>query len=169
MLQTNFKAMIYWFNSMRRPVRVLLCVIALIFIHVVICFYSLFVRLHTLACLGNSEAMYLLGRDYMTYWPKIVFYSDQQKGYDLLIRSAQKGNEHAIKKLVSMWRVLDKRQVVFWLKYGIGFDRPWCAEELSRAYEFGLYGLERNPVKASEYRILGDRLRAEGKGDRWDH
>ena len=113
--------------------------------------------------------MYNLGNDYLSYKPDIVFFSNRQKGYDLIIKSAKKGNVHAIKHLVDMWQILDQPQTAYWLKYGVGYDQPWCAEELSRAYEFGLYGLKRDPAKRAEYQAIGDRLRAEGKGDKWDH
>ena len=169
MADQNRNMIVSWCKCLARMPRILVCVIVIIAAYAFICWCSLFVRVYTLAYFGNSEAMYILGRDYQTDPPKIVLFSDQQIGYNWIIRSAKKGNEHAIKILVSTWQILDKPQVVYWLKYGVGFDRPWCAEELSRAYEFGLYGLKRDPVKSTEYQAIGDRLRAEGKGDKWDH
>ena len=141
---------------------------SLFLIYLILLFTSPFVRYYSLAYLGNSEAMCVLGIDYFKHPCEIVFSPNGYTGYYWLHRSASKGNLGAIMFLETGWSVADPKEVVYWLEKGVGFGHPWCAEQLAIGYGFGLYRLKIDPVKEAEYRAIGKRLRAEGKGSRWD-
>ena len=125
-------------------------------------------RYYSLAYMGNSEAMFVLGDNYLNSQCNIVFSPNGRRGYYWLRRSLSKGNLHAIKCYEAGWFMANPKEVVYWLEQGVGFGHPWCAEQLARGYWLGLYGLKIDPVKEAEYRAIGKRLRAEGKGSRWD-
>ena len=136
--------------------------------YLILLFMSPFVRYYSLAYLGSSEAMCILGIDYRSNKPEIVYYHDGARGLYWLRRSALRGNLSAIMYFEAGWFMANPKEVVYWLDKGVGFGHPWCAEQLARGYWLGLYGLKIDPVKEAEYRAIGKRLRAEGKGSRWD-
>ena len=139
-----------------------------ILVYVVLLVISPLVRCYSMAYLGDSEAMFVLGRDYQTDPSRIVLCSNGYRGYYWLRRSASRGNLDAIMYFEAGWFMANPKEVVYWLEKGVGFGHPWCAEQLARGYWLGLYGLKVDPVKEAEYRAIGNRLRAEGKGSRWD-
>ena len=149
-------------------VKIALALVASVCIYIVLLVISPLIRYYTLAYLGNSEAMYILGRDYFKNPTEIVFFSNGQRGYYWLRRSASRGNLDAIMNIEMGWFMANPKEVVYWLEKGISFGHPWCAEQLARGYWLGLYGLKVDPVKEAEYRAIGKRMRAEGKGSRWD-
>jgi hypothetical protein len=126
------------------------------------------VRLYTLAYMGNSEAMYNLADEYGKHPSKIVWRPNVYRGSYWIRKSANKGNLHAIQYIDIAWGRVNPDEVVIWLRKGIEFDHPWCAEQVARGYKFGLYGLPIDKVKEVEYRNIGARLRAEGKGSPYD-
>jgi TPR repeat protein len=125
-------------------------------------------RLYTMAYLGSSEAMYCLGKEYLKIHSDIILRPSGYRGAYWLRRSAKRGNLHAIGFIERAWCISDPKEVVQWLHKGVEFGHPWCAEQLAIGYKYGLYGLPRDKEKEAEYRQIGLRLRAEGKGSRYD-
>ena len=140
------------------------CILCLYFFVLVM---SPVARYYSLAYIGNSEAMYYLADEYYKN-PGELLQSNGRLGDYWIRKSAGKGNLDAIKLVEAGWSVLNPKEVIYWLEKGVDFGHPWCAEQLARGYWLGLYGLKIDPVKEAEYRAIGKRLRAEGKGSRWD-
>jgi len=135
-------------------------------LHLMLMAISPLVRLYTLAYLGSSEAMYHLADEYYMHPSSVVFRPNAYRGDYWIRKSASKGNLHAIQFIEIAWGRVNSDEVVTWLQKGIEFEHPWCAEQLAKGYQFGLYGLTIDKNKVVEYRKIGVQFRAEGKGDR---
>jgi len=147
----------------RQPYYLILMVILYVLIATgVIVTISPLARLYILVYSGNSDAMYRLALEYDSDQSKVVFRSNGYLGTYWIRKAANKGNIHAIRYIEVAWGRTAPSEVVFWLKKGIEFKHPWCAEQLAIGYKFGLYGLPIDMEKAAHYREIGSQLRYDG-------
>ncbi len=133
------------------------------------------VRLYVAAWTGSSEAMWRIADEYyrIPYGGIYagLFHHDNAKGDYWMRRSANKGNLVAFQRIIQQWDISNPHEVVYWLKHGCDLGIPWCAEELARAYEMGLYQLPIDSSKTGKVREY-DNLAVElhlKKGTLKDH
>ena len=128
---------------------------------------SPFVRLYSLAYLGNSDAMCKLSDEYYTTNGKVVK-ENWPKGDYWLRRSAKKYDPLAMYRIHQRWGQINSKEAVYWLDYGAKGGMPWCAEQLAQGYKFGYYYLTRDPVMARKYDDLAVEIRQK-QGTLKDH
>lgn len=122
-----------------------------------------FSRSYVLALFGNGEAMYYLSceyeRDGSIYVRRNLYKSDYW-----VRKSASRGNIRAIIAIKNQWEISNGKEVVYWLRRGVEFGHPWCAEQLAWGYRCGMYGLPMDPVLEAKYRaIAADLEKKNGK------
>ncbi len=127
-------------------------------------------RLYVAAWAGSSTAMYKIADEYYSEYGSL-FHFDSIKGDYWRRRAVSKGNLIAMQEMIQRWDISNPQEVVYWLKQGCDLGIPWCAEELARAYEMGLYQLPIDSSKTGKVREY-DNLAVElhrKKGTLKDH
>ncbi|MBP1628385.1 MAG: hypothetical protein H6Q00_2860 [Holophagaceae bacterium] len=130
---------------------------AILWIAILLLMLIPFSRAYILARLGNSDAMYFLSCEYGRDNSMYVRRNNYKSNY-WIRKSASSGNIHAIVSIECMWSVLKPEEVVYWLRRGVEFGHPWCADRLAWGYRCGMYGLPMDPVMEANYRKIEKEL-----------